>query len=200
MNPDLSNTPRTFPDWDSLLDLAASQAGLFSTGQARGLGFSPELLIHHTRCGRLRRIRRGVYRVRHLPPSDDEQLVEIWLWSGQQATFSHRTAMALHDLSDVLPSRIDITVPASWQRRRLRVPEGVDIHPADLREEDRGWVGHVPVTLARRTVLDCVAIHLAPDLLHQAIDEGLRRGLFSSDEIQPTLLALQDQELGEKPL
>lgn len=164
------------PDWDALLELAVAQAGLFTTSQASELGFSSELLIHHLKRGRLERLRRGIYRVRHLPRSDDEQLVEIWLWSACQGVFGFRTALALFDLSDVLPSRIDLIVPAVWSRRRLRVPDVVRLHYADLDESDRTWIGHVPVTTVFRTLTGCVAAGLDPALVEQAVDQALERG------------------------
>ena len=121
MCPLRANTP-TSPAWDALHDLAVSQAGYFTTAQAAELGFSPELLSYHCKKRRLQRTRRGVYRVRHLPAQEDEQLVELWLWSGRVGVFSHETALALYDLSDVLPASVHMTVPASWRTRRLRTP------------------------------------------------------------------------------
>jgi predicted transcriptional regulator of viral defense system len=159
-------------------------AGYFTTAQAQGFGFSPENLIHHLKQGRIRRTRRGVYRVRHLPPADDEQLVELWLWSAREGVISHRSALALHELSDVLPTRVDLTLPASWRSRRLRIPEEVVPHYADLSTEDRTWIGHVPVTSPARTVRDCIADHVSPELVDQAVAEGLARGVFTANEIR----------------
>lgn len=42
--------------------------------------------------------------------------------------FSHQTALALHDLPDVLPAQIHLTLTDAWRRRRLRVPTDVIIH------------------------------------------------------------------------
>ena len=161
-----------------------SQAGYFTTAQAAGMGFSPELLHYHCRRGRIVRVRRGVYRVRHLPAQDDEQLVELWLWSDRKGVFSHETALALFDLSDALPARVHMTVPAAWSRRRLRVPQLLQLHFADLAEEDHQWVGHVPVTAPGRTLRDCVAISLQPDLLRQALEAGLATGRFADGEVE----------------
>lgn len=171
------------PDWDALLDLAVGQAGYFTTAQAEGLGFSPELLIHHLKRGRLHRARRGIYRVRHLPPADDEQLVELWLWSDREGVVSHRSALALHELSDVLPNQVDLTLPASWRTRRLRIPVEVAPHFADLSTDERSWIGHVPVTNPARTVRDCVVDHVSPELVEQAVREGIARGLFTAAEV-----------------
>lgn len=170
------------PDWPSLLDLAVSQSGYFTTAQAATLGFSPELLIHHTHAGRIRRARRGIYRVRHLPSQDDEDLVVLWLWSAREGVFSHATALALHDLSDILPDIAELTLPLTWHTRRLRVPVGVVLHHAELAATDRTWVGNVPVTSVARTLRDCAAALLPPDILQQATEQALRRGLVAPDE------------------
>jgi predicted transcriptional regulator of viral defense system len=171
------------PNWPALLEQAVSQAGYFTTADAAALGFSPELLIHHVAAGRLVRARRGIYRVTHLPSSDDEDLVVIWLWSERRGVFSHRTALALHELSDALPALLDLTLPASDVRRRLRMPAGVRVHHADIAGADRVWIGHVPVTSALRTLRDCAALPIAPDLLDQALVEAAERGLARRAEL-----------------
>lgn len=171
------------PNWPGLLELAVAQAGYLTTADAAALGFSPELLIHHVAAERLSRVRRGIYRVVHLPPSDDEDLVVIWLWSGRRGVFSHRTALALHQLSDVLPAHVDLSVPVSETRRRLRVPAGVCLHHTDVVDADRLWIGHVPVTSALRTLRDCASLPITPDLLDQAIAEAEYRGLASRADL-----------------
>jgi predicted transcriptional regulator of viral defense system len=167
----------TSPNWPGLLDLAVAQAGYLTTADAAALGFSPELLIHHVGAGRLERTRRGIYRVVHLPAAEDEDLVVLWLWSKRRGVCSHRTALALHQLSDLLPAQADLTLPAADARRRLRVPEGAHLHHADVADVDRVWIGHVPVTSVLRTLRDCAALPLAPDLLGQALREADQRGL-----------------------
>jgi predicted transcriptional regulator of viral defense system len=150
--------------------------------QAASAGYSLQLLAHHVRAGRVMRVRRGVYRLVHFPAGEQEDLVAVWLWSERQGVFSHQTALALHGLSDVLPAKIHLTLPAAWRRRRFRVPPGVLLHHADIPDAERSWYGAVPVTLPRRTLTDCARAHLAPDLLHQAIDQGIARGLLTTSD------------------
>lgn len=171
-------TKRSSPSWDALFDVAASQEGLFTTVQAAGAGYSPQLLQKHLRAGRVRRIRRGVYRLVHFPPGDHEDLAAVWLWSERAGVFSHETALSLHELSDVLPSRLHLSVPAGWRARRLRVPRGVVLHHGDIAREERTWVGPVPVTAPRRTLADCIAAGVAPDLVGQALQQASARGLI----------------------
>jgi predicted transcriptional regulator of viral defense system len=165
--------------------LAACQGGYVSIAQLKQFGFHSALVRYHVRQARLQRVQRGVYRVAHLPPSDDEDLVVLWLWSGQRAVCSHRTALALHGLSDALPAGIDLTLPAADARRRLRVPTGVQLHFGDLADAERRWVGNVPVTSVLRTLQDCAALPVTPDLLGQAIDEALQRGLVKEADPGP---------------
>ncbi len=114
-------------------------------------------------------------------------IVTIWLWSDRQGVFSHETALALHGLSDVLPGRIHLTLPASWQSRRLRVPRGIVLAHATVPKDDRTWVGPVPVTSVVRTLLDCAAAHLAPDVLEQAVEQARERGLVAQHDIDRVL-------------
>jgi len=173
-------TPQT-PDWDALFDVAQAQAGYFTTKQAARVGYSPQLLAYY-RDNRVERVRRGIYRLVHFPASDHEDLVVLWLWSEQEGVFSHETALALHDLSDILPSRVHLTLPARWRRRRLRVPTGLVLHFADIGDGDRSSFDAVPVTRPRRTLMDCIETHVEPRLVEQAIRQALQRGLISASD------------------
>lgn len=173
----------TGPSWQDLYEVAAAQAGHFSTVQAAESGFSAPLLHKYLSNGRIHRVRRGVYRLVHFPASEEEGLVVLWLWSERAGVFSHGTALARHELSDLLPSEVEMTVPAAWRRRRLRVPEGLRLHYANLAEDERAWHGPVPITTPARTVKDCAAAGVSPEFVEQAIAQGLDRGLFEADEV-----------------
>jgi predicted transcriptional regulator of viral defense system len=180
------------PNWDSLFAVALAQGGYFTTAQAAHSGYSRPLLHKHLASGTMVRARRGVYRLVHFPASDHEDLVVLWLWSEQAGVFSHETALALHDLSDVLPSKVHLTLPASWRRRRLRVPAGLVLHFADIGDPDRASFSAVPLTAPLRTLRDCIEAKVAPDLLRQGILQARRRGLITArDE------ARLDAELGD---
>lgn len=177
------------PDWTSLFALAAAQDGHFTTAQAAEAGYSPPLLDHHVKSGRFLRIQRSIYRLRDFPSADQEDLVVAYLWSDQQGVISHETALLLHGLSDVLPARVDLTVPTSWRARRIKVPAIVHLHYAPIPAADRAWSGPVPVTTALRTLADCVADNVQPDLVDQAVRDGLRRGLFTEQELRDAGIA-----------
>lgn len=179
------------PDWDHLFEIAVAQDGLFTTQQAAEAGYSPQLLAYHVDAGRMTRARRGIYRLVHFPAGDYEDLTVVWLWSEQEGVFSHQTALALHDLSDVLPAQVHLTLPATWQKRRLRVPDGVVLHYGDVAEGEQRWFGPVPATAPLRTLEDCAAEHLPPDLLRGAALDAVQRRLVGRDELAAVEAALE---------
>lgn len=174
--------PHASPDWNTLFSFAQEQEGLFTTQQAAAAGYSSPLLHKYLASGKVRRVRRGIYRLVHYPPGDHEGLVVYWLWAERAGVFSHLTALALLDLSDVLPAQVHLTLPASWNHRRLRVPAGLMLHYADVPDRDCMRHGPVPVTTPKRTLHDCIESDLAPDLLLQAVRQARRRGLLARTE------------------
>jgi predicted transcriptional regulator of viral defense system len=181
------------PAWNRLYESAAAQAGYVTQEQAVEAGYSPQLVRYYVQNGRLERVGRGLLRLVHFPPSDHEDLVVLWLWSGQAGVFSHETALVLHDLSDALPANRHMTVPLTWAKRRLRLPRGLSLHFADLPKRARSWVGAVPVTTPLRTVLDCEAADVARNFVRQAVEQGVRRGLFDRTEVNAGLARIRQE-------
>jgi predicted transcriptional regulator of viral defense system len=179
------------PKWVRLYEIAAAQQGLFTTQQAAAAGYSPQLVVHHIRGGRMLRVRRGIYRLVHFPASEHEELVTVWLWSEQAGVLSHETALELHALSDALPAQVHLTLPAAWKKRRFRVPEGVALHHADIEKNERAWAGPVPITSVSRTLNDLAQSGLSPELLRQAARQALRRGLTTRGELADVEHALE---------
>lgn len=179
------------PSWDALFEVASAQAGFFSTRQAAEAGYSPQLLQKHLKAGRVAHERRGVYRLVHFPRVEHEELASVWLWSDRAGVFSHQTALSLHGLSDVLPARAHLTLPAAWKRRRLTVPDEVLLHYADLTDDARSWFGPVPVTTPARALNECADAGLAPDLLRHAAEQALARGLVTRAELPEVARVLE---------
>ncbi|MBI5955785.1 MAG: type IV toxin-antitoxin system AbiEi family antitoxin domain-containing protein, partial [Chloroflexi bacterium] len=112
------------PDHEALYKVAEEQAGYFTAKQAAKAGFSWERLSDYTDSGRFLRVAHGIYRLAQFPPSPFEDLFVAWLRTGPRSVISHESALAVYDLSDVLPDEIHVTVPRSSSRRR----EGIRQH------------------------------------------------------------------------
>lgn len=172
------------PNWDRLFELAVGQDGHFTTKQAALAGYSPQLLLKYLKNGRVIRVRRGVYRIVHFPAGEHEDLATLWLWSEKNGVFSHETALMLHNLSDALPRKVNLTLPTSWAKRRLRVPKGVLLHHDDVPRKERIEIGAVPVTNVRRTLIDCAGAHVSPELVEAAIEQARARALIDKDDVK----------------
>src|SRR5262249_22156616 len=141
----------------------------------------------YVRVRRLERTGRGILRLVHFPPGDNEDLVTLWLWSEQKGVFSHETALMLHQLADALPAKRHMSVPRAWARRRLRVPRGVVLHFERVPRKAFAWLGPVPLTRPLRTILDCTRAGAPNDLLRQAALQGISRGLFDRANVRRVL-------------
>ena len=97
---------------------------------------------------------------------------------------SHTTALTLHELSDAMPAKLDMTVPPGFQRMAA-IPEILRLHRARLTTRDVESIDGVRVTTPLRTLIDVIVDgELAPELQAQAVDEALRRGLIRRRQIQ----------------
>ena len=97
--------------WDQLVERAAEQHGYVTTRDARDLGINPTQLRLLAARGPLDQVGRGAYRVRVSPWREHDDLAEAVAWSLGRGVVSHESALVLHGLSDVNPSRVHLTVP-----------------------------------------------------------------------------------------
>lgn len=179
---------------DALYRTAEAQSGYFTAAQAAEAGYSQRMLTHHVQRRLVERRGRGIYRLVHFPQlSDAEDLIVCWLWSEQQGVYSHATALQLHQLSDAMPERATMTLPASWETRRLRVPPLLRLHFDDIPDGERDFVRGVPVTSPARTLNDCALASVEPHLVGQALREGLERGLFAEPEVALAAAYVREQ-------
>ena len=173
----MRDTQRDPPDHKALYQVAEQQAGYFTAPQSRQAGFSRSLLAYHLGTGRFERVRPHVYRLARFPASPHEDLYVAWLHGGPDAVISHDSALALYELSDVLPGEIHVTVPRTASRRR----RGLRLHTKRLGQQEVTRYEGLPVTTVLRTLTDVAAAGLAEEQVRQAIREALRRGLVTRE-------------------
>src|ERR1700681_4060611 len=171
-----------------LYKTAQSQQGFFTTKQAIQAGFAEKTHSYHVKVGNWIREHRGIYRLADFPTAERPDLMLWNLWSQNrqevlEGTYSDDTALSLHELSDIMPSKLHMTVPKHF-RRNSRIPEVLVLHRADLSESDIQQMQGVRVTRPLFTVLDLLQTgHVDRNLIRQAIDEAMRRGLITGKQI-----------------
>lgn len=163
---------------DALLELASESDGFVTARSAAAAGISRRTLAGMVARGRLERVTRGVYRLVHSVPNQLSPYREAVLWAqshrGPRVALSHETALAILGLTDVNPSKIQLTVPAHARLRRQR-PARITIHRAPLQPQDIIEHEGLPVTSIPRTVLDLAQsgnLRFASDAIVQARREG----------------------------
>jgi len=172
----------------ALFDSAEGQQGYFTAKQAADAGYQLGSQAHHVKSGNWVRVERGIYRLARFPQSNEEQLVIYYLWSRNRAgapegVYSHQTALSIHELSDVNPSKLHMTVPPTF-RRTSKTPEILVLHRACVDEKDVVQRHGFAVTRPLCAITDlAVAETVSRDIIEQALREGRQRGLITQREI-----------------
>lgn len=142
-------------------------------------------LRHHARPGgRYQRVGRGLYRLRHFPTGSHEHVMAAWLpLRGRGAVVSHESALELHDLSDVIPDVVHLTVPRSERglRRRAGVQLHTSEHPPGIKEIRQ--IGGLPVTVPERSIFDALESGAQPEQIEMAIHQALDRGMTTPSRL-----------------
>jgi len=185
---------------DRLYELAERQRGFFTRKQARACGYAPPNHRYHVRTGEWIRERRGIFRLARFPRTDEDQLALWSLWScgrheEPQGVYSHQTALSLHELSDVMPSKLHMTVPRRF-RRNAPVPRVLVLHKGELQskeiEEREGYRVVAPL----RAIADLLAGGTEDrGQLRRALRQALDRGLVTRRQIDAHPLRKELQSL-----
>lgn len=175
--PYLSDTFEHMAIWDRVVERAAEQHGYVTTRDARDIGIDPTQLRLLAARGRLERVGRGVYRVLVLPRTEHDEFAEAVAWTLGRGVVSHESALVLHGLSDVNPSRVHLTVPRD-NHPRAAGGDLYRLHRRTLADGEVTEVGGIPTTTVERTIRNCLADGTDPHQLRLAIDRAEADGLI----------------------
>jgi predicted transcriptional regulator of viral defense system len=166
---------RTFT---ALLDHAQRQYGYLTPDDARELDVDPTQLRLMAARHTLERVGHGLYRMPMVPVTHLDAYMEAVLWTGRRGVLSHETALDLHELCDVNPSAIHLTVPSGFRTRKA-VPEIYRLHRLDLDHAEIGWHEGIPIVTPERAILGGIEQALGWQLIDQAIEIARARGLIT---------------------
>ncbi len=174
-----------------LYSIAEAQGGYFTAAQAEESGYRYPQQVYQRRIGAWEPIDRGIFRLRHFPPGEHEDLIRWSLWSRNrrgeiQATVSHHTAADLYGFGDLLPAKIHLTVPPGF---RKPAPAACVLHVARLPPEDIVARGGFQATTPLRTVLDLAESALAEDQFAKVLRDALRSGRVRRKHLLETALS-----------
>jgi len=176
-----------------LFEIAEAQQGFFTAKQAKAAGFAENTHPYHVQVGDWIREHRGIYRLALFPLTEHPDLVKWSLWSRNrnevtEGVYSHQTALSLHELSDVNPAKLHMTVPTHF-RRNSEIPGILVLHYQDLSDEDVQPAQGFEYTRPLRTILDLIeADSVERAFLRQALRQALHRGLITRRQIRSVKL------------
>jgi hypothetical protein len=122
------------------------------------------------------------------------------LWSKNrdevmEGVYSHHTALSLHELSDLNPARLHMTVPPHF-RRNSEIPAILVLHYTEIADRDIQTMQGFKYTRPLRTILDLVETDTVErTFLRQALRQSLDRGLITRSEIKRVKLSPPAQRI-----
>jgi predicted transcriptional regulator of viral defense system len=164
----------------ALQGLAFGQAGYFTAAQAVDLGYSYQAQKYHVDSGNWLRVDRGLFRLPDWPPAPEDQWVRWTLWSHGRGVVSHDSAALVHDLGELDPRRVHLSVPFEFRA----VDPAVVTHPTELLTKDVLDHGAWRVTTPLRTLLDLARGDTTQEQVTAAVGAALEQGLTTVQRIR----------------
>ena len=160
--------------------LAQVQGGYFTAKQAASVGYGYRHLDYHETAGNFERVAHGLYRLPTVPVAEHDELIRLTFWSRNQkdepqAVVSHESALVLHDLTDLLPNYVHLTVPRTF---RKPPPSGCKLHKSILAADEIAEREGFKVTTPLRTLLDAATSGVSQEQLNIAVRDAINRGLI----------------------
>jgi predicted transcriptional regulator of viral defense system len=166
--------------WDALMDVAVDNGGYVTPALVAPFGVPAVELRKMVSRGTLESAGHGVYRVPSLPIDRYDEFILARLWAAGRGVISHDSALLIHELCDINPTEVHLTIPTSYRISRAG-GERYAIHHADLDERDVKRLEAVVVTTIRRTLQDVVG-SVPTYLVRQAVESARGRGAITADE------------------
>lgn len=171
----------------ALYEVAAAQGGYFTAKQAGEVGYNKQHIAYHVAAGNFERVERGLFRLPTISVDEYDEFIRLSLWSrgrddAPQAVVSHESAMALHELGDVLPGKVHLTVPRVF---RKQPPGNCQLHRGQVDSGDTAVRDGFRVTTPLRTLADVAAENtVSTEQLELAVRDAVDRGMVTLSKIK----------------
>lgn len=177
-----------------LLAIAADQHGLFTVQDVVRAGASPTAVVKLAARHVIDRLSHGIYRIPELAGDRFAQYQEALLLC-QGSVLSHDTALDLHELCDINPTRLHVTLPTSIRTPRRSLPAWLEIHRRRIEEGETTYVEGLAIVTPARAILDGIEANLGQRFIDEALAAAQSRNLLSKSERRQIDVALAAQRL-----
>jgi predicted transcriptional regulator of viral defense system len=176
--------------WDALMDVAVDNGGYVTPALVAPEGVPAVELRKMVSRGTLQAAARGVYRVPSLPYDPLDEFILARLWAAGRGVISHDSALLVHELCDINPTRVHLTIPTRYRISRAGGERYV-IHSADLEPGEITQINAVTLTTIRRTLADSLG-SVPVYLLRTAVETARDRGAISAGARDDLLRSLDE--------
>lgn len=163
---------------ERLKEVADDKYGFITTADLVDLEVPPVVLRKLAARGKLRHVRRGVYRFLDTRPTERDHFAEALVSVGEDAYLMRDAVLALHGLAFVNPIKIRV---GTARRVRHKVPAFVDVEQRVLPANELEVFEGIRTTRVARAILDCRGLVMT-ERLNDALREALKQGLVTRKE------------------
>lgn len=178
-----------------LVAIAADRHGLVTSAEAAHKGVPRVLLVQMARRGVLENVAHGLYRIPELAGDPLAQYQEALLLLPGGA-LSHDTALDLHELCDVNPRKVHVTVLPGTRIRKV-IPDWIEIHHAALDPADVTGHDGLAIVTPARAIIDGIRAAVGERFVEQAIATARERNLLTTREEQEIELVRVRQRVAQ---
>ena len=176
------------PAFKDLAALANKQHGLMTHAQAMEAGLTRTALSRLVRSKVWQVVRPRVFRRAATTQTEEQALLSVCLWLGNDAVVSHRSAARIYGLT-LERELLEVTTPPKINGESADVL----VHRSkNLTERDRRVFRGIPITNGARTVIDLASV-LDEENLAIIVEEAWRRRVASPDWVAKRLGELGKQ-------
>ena len=171
-----------------LQQIAFEQGGYFTAKPAVACGIQTNNHPYFVKNEDWVLVYRGIYKMMGFPQTQHDDYILWSLWTQNrtgvpQGIISHESALAAFELSDVMPSKVHITVPKTF-RKSAKTPKIVVLHKGEIDESNIEKRDGYNVTRPMQTIHDLLNDkRIELNLIEQAFMEGRQKGFITSKDI-----------------
>lgn len=168
--------------WQAALDIAFNQHGFVTFENILELGSDPAILRVWNKRGLVEKVGHGIYRFPELPSTPLQPYMLASLWPSGRGILSHDTALELHELCDINPDKIHITLPPEYRPRR-RGGENYVIHRGKLVEADLTWHEGIRIVTPAKSIEQAMDSGVPRQLIRQALETATKLGRVPREKL-----------------
>lgn len=168
--------------WKKAFEIALDQYGFITHRDFKTLDSDPVLLRQWCQRGLVERIGHGIYRFPQVPVTPLDPLMLATLWPAGRGVLSHDSALELHELCDINPAKVHVSIPVDYRLRR----KGGDLYVfyrEDLTEAQITWHEGIRIVKPYVAIQQALESNVPIYLIRQAMDEVGRKGLVTKKQL-----------------